>query len=63
MTEQREFYLLKDVGMPIKIFIDRHRAEAIVSMRRGVFSYDVISDGEASLLEPAIRDYLASIGG
>ena len=65
MKEQmrHEHYLLKDLGFPLKIYGDREKVEAIVSMGNGLFSYETISCGEASLLEPAIRDYLASRRG
>jgi len=58
-TMQKEFYLLKDLGFPLKIFDEEERARSIVAMGRGLFSYERISYGEASLLKPAIRDYLA----
>jgi len=61
MTNQPNLYLLKHRGIPVKIFPDEDIPLAIASINVH-YSYRRISFGEASLLGPAIQDYVSSIG-
>jgi len=62
MPNQQDFYLLTHRRIPVKIFTDEGKPLAIASTKVH-YSYRKISPGEASLLVPAIQDYVVSISG
>jgi len=57
MTQQRNLYLLKHRGVPVRIFDDWEKIKAILEYSGSYFSHREISKEEAHLLRPDIADY------